>query len=498
MKKIITLALAVFMLLSMTTVAYAALPSTGSITIDGYLPENTYTIYKMLHLHGHVAADEAYTYTIEPGWETFFNTTAAAYVSVDDKGFVTWIGDADESDYADFAKLALEYARVPANGIVAVKSSADYPTSAPFTGTFEDLTLGYYLVDSTMGALCGLTTNAPDATIEAKNGAPVLRKQVYEDGNSMWNDTIGTADIGEVVKFRVIIEVHDGAENYVFHDEMTAGLELVAGSVKAQHLKSGATDPQDVPSTYYTYVPDPTDDCDFEIIFNEDFANHIHTDDEVHITYEAKVTAAAVAGVANTNSAWLDFGENHHTTPDTADVFTYGFDLIKLDGNRKLLDGAGFRIYDAETGGNEIFVEAIIEDGKTVGYRRNQELTSGVEISVTKGHIRVEGLDNGIYGLEETTNPGGYSPLTKRQQFTISSGNLNASFATDAGGNVIVDANGMKTHTSGGVTVVNQKGNRLPETGAMGRTIFISFGMVVMLGTGLLLVTKKRMSMIED
>ena len=38
----------------------------------------------------------------------------------------------------------------------------------------------------------------------------------------------------------------------------------------------------------------------------------------------------------------------------------------------------------------------------------------------------------------------------------------------------------------------------LPQTGAMGRTIFISFGMLVVIGTGLLLVTKKRMSMIED
>jgi LPXTG-motif cell wall-anchored protein len=38
----------------------------------------------------------------------------------------------------------------------------------------------------------------------------------------------------------------------------------------------------------------------------------------------------------------------------------------------------------------------------------------------------------------------------------------------------------------------------LPETGAMGTAMFITFGMFVMLGTGILLVTKKRMSMIED
>lgn len=32
----------------------------------------------------------------------------------------------------------------------------------------------------------------------------------------------------------------------------------------------------------------------------------------------------------------------------------------------------------------------------------------------------------------------------------------------------------------------------------MGTVLFISFGMFVALGTGVLLVTKKRMSMIED
>ena len=38
----------------------------------------------------------------------------------------------------------------------------------------------------------------------------------------------------------------------------------------------------------------------------------------------------------------------------------------------------------------------------------------------------------------------------------------------------------------------------LPETGGMGTVIFVVIGMIVALGTGVLLVTKKRMSMIED
>jgi len=52
--------------------------------------------------------------------------------------------------------------------------------------------------------------------------------------------------------------------------------------------------------------------------------------------------------------------------------------------------------------------------------------------------------------------------------------------------------------TGSGVHVVNKTGSMLPETGGMGTIIFITLGVLVVLGTGVLLVTKKRMSMIED
>ncbi|MBR5284644.1 MAG: LPXTG cell wall anchor domain-containing protein, partial [Clostridia bacterium] len=38
----------------------------------------------------------------------------------------------------------------------------------------------------------------------------------------------------------------------------------------------------------------------------------------------------------------------------------------------------------------------------------------------------------------------------------------------------------------------------LPETGGMGTMLFISCGMAVVLAAGVLLVTKKRMGMIQD
>ena len=42
--------------------------------------------------------------------------------------------------------------------------------------------------------------------------------------------------------------------------------------------------------------------------------------------------------------------------------------------------------------------------------------------------------------------------------------------------------------------VVNQKGATLPETGGIGTTIFYVLGTILVLGAGILLITKKRMS----
>ncbi|MBR6681914.1 MAG: LPXTG cell wall anchor domain-containing protein, partial [Clostridia bacterium] len=46
--------------------------------------------------------------------------------------------------------------------------------------------------------------------------------------------------------------------------------------------------------------------------------------------------------------------------------------------------------------------------------------------------------------------------------------------------------------------VVNKTGSMLPETGGMGTLLFTLIGGFVVLATGVILVTKKRMSKIED
>ena len=491
MRKAAGFILVLIMALSMSMTAFAA--NDGSITINGAKDGNVYEIYKIFDLKS-FNAEGKYSYKLQDArWENFFATGAegADYIALDDQKHVTWIADTDDETKATFAKLALAYAEE--KGITPVRSSSnpgDYVDASTATTSaikFTDLELGYYLIDSTMGALCGLTTTNKDASITAKNSSPTIDKQVQEDSTNNWGEN-NTADIGQTVNFRVTINVHAGAQNYVLHDEMSAGLTFDPANVKVEHVIPGQ-DTHVATSDKYTVVTTGlTDDCTFEIRFTKEFCDSLETNDKVVVSYSAMLNSNAVVGAlsdgtGNSNETKLDYGENHHTTSDTTQTYTYGFDLIKTDGVNNLIDGAEFKIYDAATGGNEI---AVVLMGDNETYRRAGTDETGVNIVVKDGKVRVVGFDNGVYYLEEVVTPAGYNQLGARQRFIISDGNLDATF------------NGGSYSTGSGVHVVNKSGTMLPETGGMGTVIFVSAGMFVALATGVLLVTKKRMSMIED
>ena len=482
LKKLAALVLALMMILSLTS-SMASETELGSITINGISEGNTYEIYKLLDLESYNTTSSAYSYTVDENWEGFFATEEAKkYFTIDETGYATWIAEEKAEIVAAFAKAALAYAK--GNGIDPVKSSK---TDGEFvitgsSGKFSDLKLGYYLVDSTMGALCGLTTTAPNASIEAKNGQPTIDKQVKEDVTEQWGDE-NSADIGQDVEFRTTINVHAGAENYVLHDRMSAGLTFKAVD-KIEHVVSN-TSSHVVEPTQYTVKTDGLCDetCTFEIVFSKEVCDELETSDKLIVYYTATVNKdAIIAKEGNPNEAWLDFGEDHETTHDTTTTYTYGFDIVKTDGQNLLIDGAEFKIYDAETGGNEIPVVWLEEDGT---YRRAEAGETGVSIKVTNGLVRVNGFDNGTYYLEETVTPAGYNQLAARQKFIIGDGNLEANF------------NDGVFSTGSGLHVVNKTGSMLPETGGIGTTLFYVVGGVLVIAAVVLLITKKRMSNAE-
>lgn len=482
LQKIASLVLAIILVLSLGINAFADEPETeGSISINNANNENTYEIYKLLDLESYDPESGAYSYKVNPTWEAFFETAEAKqYFSVDEQDYATWITTEDGDTVAAFAKLALAYAK--ANSISPVKSTKN-DGEAVFENTtlkFSGLELGYYLIDSTMGALCGLTTTNPHAAVNAKNGEPTIDKQVKEDSTENWGDS-NTAEIGQEVEFRVTINVHSGAENYVLHDKMGEGLTFKEVT-KVEHVIPGVETHTAAADKYTVTAPGITcAGCTFEVAFTKEFCDSLETNDKVIVYYTATINENALVGTdPNTNKAILEFGEehNHVTSEDITETRMYAFDLVKTDSQNKLIDGAEFRIYDAETGGNEIAVVKV--DDHT--YRRALPSETGVSIAVKDGKVRVEGFDNGTYYLEETKTPSGYNQLAARQKFIISDGNLEAAFIDE----IYV--------TGSGVHVINKNGTMLPETGGIGTTIFYVVGGILVAGSVVFLVTKKRMS----
>ena len=197
------------------------------------------------------------------------------------------------------------------------------------------------------------------------------------------------------------------------------------------------------------------------------------TDTDIVITYKVMVNEDAQE--TNVNTGTLKYGDNQTVTTDTTTTHVYKFQLVKDDNQKKVLTGAEFKLYDAQTNGNEIPVVKTA-DGK---YRVALSTETGVVIDA--GSPEISGLSNGTYWVEEIKAPDGYNKLEGRTSITI----------TDAN-NMATIENG--TYQSGGLEVINQEGAVLPSTGGIGTTIFYIIGAILVIGAGVVLVTRRRMN----
>lgn len=466
-----SLLLAIAMVFALSVTAFAAAPDSeanGTITITGAVDGQTYSIYRIFDLESY--SGDAYSYKVNDTWGEWARTQATQYVKVDDQGYVTWVEGAAP---AEFAKLALEYAKAQ-----KIKPDAT-PVTAKADGTvvFDKLPLGYYLVDSSLGALCGLNTTNSSVNIKEKNTAPTIDKQVQE--GDQWGDT-NDAKIGDTVNFKTVVHAQPGAENYVVHDTMSEGLTLKPETVQIAGLTK---------DTDYTVDTQCVDNCTFEIKFTKTYLDTITADTPITITYSAVLNdKAVIAGEGNTNETYLSYGDSSHTEVAKTATKTYQFQLVKTDQDKKVLEGAQFELYDAQTEGNKI---DLVKVGDTNTYRvataAEKAAPGFTSAKIQAGQATIQGLDgNTTYYLQETKAPDGYNKLKDRHEVPLQEANLDAT----------VNA-GTDVYEKGGVHVINKTGAELPSTGGIGTTVFYVVGGVMVAAAVILLITKKRMGSAE-
>lgn len=443
--------------------------------------------------------------------------------------------DTDSPEARAFAKVVSEHL-----------SNTKTPISG--TDTTVDLDPGYYLLkdvseqqEDEEGYVTGLSilqvTNVGKITLDPKNEAPRVLKKVKEDSSTV-NDGFGQGyndiadyDIGQEIPFKLIGTLPTQYDTYtsykyVFHDTWSEGLSFnEEGTVAVYaYLDGNITNNVDTNKINVTENFTRTHDNSERSLTVS--CNNLKTIPDLTLTSKSKIVVEytallnenAVIGLnGNTNEVYLEYSNNPNvdgsgdtgkTPPDKVIVFTYELDIEKVDlvGGRTLLKDAEFQLKNSD----DKWV-VVNEDNKVTGWADEQAAGSTLKTD-SSGFCAVIGLDDGQYTLVETKAPTDYKlPENPQTTLTIDAttgftqnwnfGEKNA--ASTALTKLLVTVgsstkDGNLNNGSVSVEIPNSKFSTLPETGGIGTTIFYVVGGILVIGAGILLITKKRMNTKEN
>ena len=232
---------------------------------------------------------------------------------------------------------------------------------------------------------------------------------------------------------------------------------------------------------------DITDGCDVVVTYSA----HLNEDAVAHST-GGEITADN----ANTNSAKLTYSNNPNTdgdgdtgettTEDKVWVFTYKVDNTKMgetNGTQSPLKDAGFKLY-SEDGNTEI---PLAYDAADNVYYPAAAGAAGVEMkSAADGTFNIKGLDAGTYTLKETTTPDGYNTCDDTKV------KISATHQEDSSGTKATLT--LSEDSTVNNTIINKSGSELPHTGGIGTTVFYVLGGILVIGAGIVLITRRRMN----
>ena len=424
----------------------------------------------------------------------------------------------------------------------------------------DGLPAGYYLVRDANVPATGTATDyivqvLGNVTMEPKDSdIPTVEKKVVERGKynqdggyGMYYNDVADWNIGDSVPFKLIAGVPENIEAYetyqfIFHDTLSAGLTLNEDSIKVYVAETTAANVnQFQPQDKTLYEVTVGDNGEFSVSIPDIKALDAHDNpvNYVIVTYDATLNANAEIGLpGNPNSVYLEFSNNPNgdglgrTNEDTVIVFTYELDGKKVDGenNDTTLPGAQFvllnsarttaaaivdgkvsewvQVHSEAAVGNITMPESYEEWVQRYG-ARNVIITSGAD-----GLFNISGLDDGTYYLREIKAPDGYNLLDADLRIDITATTANGqewdiftpgtaltglTVTTQLGDEeAVAPVAGDTTDGAVAITVENNGGSTLPETGGIGTTIFYAAGALLVLCAGVLLFVKLRMRKAGD
>lgn len=416
-----------------------------------------------------------------------------------------------------------------------------------------ELPTGYYLLvdtsepdvgDARNSALLQVT-NSGNITIAKKYDVPTVDKSVM-DSDGTWGEAADWSYTSNV-PFQLVGTLpsnYDDYETYYYNFVDTMTKHFTFNNDVKVYVRNTDSEDDDIllSSDLYTVTAEAVMKDGTQISLGEGFEVGETTQVELRVATKLQITFANLKGISAINKdskiivrysalldndgvtvgkketdynddkgiynkVYLEYSSDPNasgdgtskTLEDLVRVYTYMVKVTKVDGadNSKKLAGAAFKLKCVEGSNAGKWYLHDQSHAKIAGWTDNEEDAS-IRSTSSSGGLNYVCLDAGTYELYEVTAPAGYSVLEEPVRFTITA-DLDKGENTPSLNSVSITVDGQTAEgklTSGQValTVENNVGASLPETGGVGTTLFYSIGGMLMVGAAVLLVTRKRMN----
>lgn len=399
------------------------------------------------------------------------------------------------------------------------------------------------------GSEITLPLSYPESGTAKKSDVTIDKKAKKADGT--WADAT-SENVGDKIDYKLEVTVPSYLESWTnpevkVSDSLTSGLTFAVGEGDAlTTLTVTGTNGALTEGADQDYTVTKKTATEWEISFTQKYLKGRTAAEKVTITYQAKITSDAKTVNPETNTAKVSYSNNpndsssHGEKEDKTTHYTFSIDaglfgddeyesseIIKVG-----VDKAGNVITTTETtydNGEKHMPLANAEfklykaDG-TTPYTNSEYTADTIFTTNSEGKLMVKGgsvvgihgLEEGTYVLKETTPPTGYMLMTDPVTFVIAAtytdvaatetcnaykelasytvtvdGTEVSSYEMDNGTAIKKDDQGH----AGDVTheIKNVQGTSLPSTGGIGTTIFYIVGAILVLGAGVVMVTRRRM-----
>ncbi len=536
MKKLSMMIVVVLVLSLLSITVYA---DNNTLTITSETSGHTYQIYQVFDgdysnsgsnpvlsnvVWGTGVNGIALRAALATAYPTIFNTSMTAAQVAD---AMATMASSETNNLATIISQHLATATTPVTSTVT--------GAGPYNYVFTGLNDGYYFVNE--ADLAAGVDNAAtkfmlqilgNVTVAAKTDKPAIAKKVLENNDATYQDTWNDAadySIGDDVSFRIVglIPSMDYYSTYAYTmtDTLSDGLAFNSASVKV-YLANGASmyavetatatgagGTEILPASGYAVASTATG---FTVTFaNLKAVSGVTGYEYVVVEYTAELDSDAVIGNnGNPNEVFLTYSNNPNdsadfgvTPKDEVVVFTFELPVAKVDDATpaNALLGATFALFtnsadaDAAVADPTALTNALYFSGSAGNYTLSDAGSQVLESTNPAATYSLKGLDQGTYYLVEIDEPTGYNRLGAAITVVVAPAYTAVNYVDGHVPDATADQlTGVTVNGGSVVTVVNETGSILPETGGIGTTIFTLVGIILMAGAAVIFITKRKVS----